>query len=74
VQKARRHTVMIVGEKKLWPNNTQEYGVADNYDIALSSNKVTEDDLKNYNHMIHKQATGKHSWWYPGGTNNNRKI
>lgn len=44
---------MVMGEKKLW-QNTQEYGVADNYDIALSSNnKITDEDLKNY-HMIHK--------------------
>lgn len=41
-QKARRHTVMIVGDKKqnLWQN---EMAVADNYEIALN-NKIQEDD------------------------------
>lgn len=44
----RRNTVMLMGEKKLLSSTTQDYGVADNYDIALSSNKNNDDDLKQY--------------------------
>ena len=37
-----------MGDKKLWQVGGQEYGVADNYDIALSSNKINDDDIKHH--------------------------
>ena len=53
---------MLVGEKKLWQSSAQDYGVADNYDIALSSNKVNDDEIKHHSTIFNKQNTGKHLW------------